>query len=119
MAQLNVPKEAIEKLFEYAKADYARFFTNLDTGGMSEHGKKQLAEFELTYTVGKTYIKLINSRNGSNESVFGWIVNCDDGKFPRGAILKAATWKAPSTNFARGSIYNEDTFKNVRWTGIG
>ena len=106
MPQLNVPLEAIEKLFAYAKADY-------DKGGYTHR------ESKLGYEVGKKFIKLMHMEEGRGRSVFGFIVNTDDASFPKGAILKAAGWKAPAMNFARGSIYNEDTFKDVRWTGIG
>ena len=38
-------------------------------------------------------------------------------KFKAGDILKAASWKAPATNFVRGNLF-EKTFDRVRWTGV-
>ena len=60
---------------------------------------------------GSKYIKVI-----ANRSVHSFIVAKDTPKFPAGTILKAASWKAPATNFARGNILCGD-FSRVTWTG--
>ena len=48
---------------------------------------------------GRKYIK-IAKRDGGSDSVWCFI-RAEDG-----AILKAATWKAPALNFTRGSIFD-------------
>ena len=58
---------------------------------------------------GKKYYKVIGHR-----SVHGFIVKQDDAKFRKGDILKAASWAAPATNFARGNILEDF---EIRWTG--
>lgn len=49
-------------------------------------------------------------------SVHSFIVRKDHGKFKAGDILKAASWRAPATNFARGNILTGD-FSHIQWTG--
>lgn len=67
---------------------------------------------------GRSYIKIIRERRGgSGRSVAGFIVKKDTAKFKRGDMLKAAGWKAPATNFARGNVLT-DLPERVRWTGI-
>ena len=67
---------------------------------------------------GSKYIKIV-----TGGSVWGFIVNSkNDAKFEYGDILKSASWKAPSRNFARGNAIN-DTIESlrvntVRWTGV-
>lgn len=58
---------------------------------------------------GKKYYKVIGHR-----SVHSFIVKQDDAKFRKGDILKAASWAAPATNFARGNILEDF---EIRWTG--
>jgi len=63
------------------------------------------------YEVGKKYIKVI-----TNASVHSFIVKKDGGKWRAGDILKAATWRAPATNFKRGNIL-EKNYGGTTWTG--
>jgi len=65
---------------------------------------------ELEVKEGRKYIKITN-----NQSVWGFIVKKDDGKFRKGDILQAASRSCPATNAARGNIV--DGGYNVRWTG--
>lgn len=62
---------------------------------------------------GSSYIKVI-----SGNSVHSFIMKKDaikNGKqFLKGDILKAATWRAPALNQARGNIFGE---YHVSWTG--
>jgi len=102
MPKLNVPENMLNDFMDRAKRDYA----------VTAKG----TTFDMTYEVGSTYIKMISTNWGST-SVHSFIVNKDTPKFKVGDILKAASWKAPATNFSRGSIFNLDTVP-VRWTGI-
>ena len=65
----------------------------------------------LSETYGSKYIKVI-----SNGSVSAFIVNTEnDKKFRYGDILKAASYKAPARNAARGNIL--DGGYPINWTG--
>ena len=57
---------------------------------------------ELYIAGGRKYIKIGRRCSGSN-SVWCFIRAQD------GAILKAASWKAPALNFTRGSIFDQKT----------
>jgi hypothetical protein len=64
---------------------------------LSEAG--EVAEYPLSYTIGKKYIRLVcNGQRFSLRSVYGFIDKS-------GNVLKAATWARPAKH-ARGSIYN-------------
>ena len=60
---------------------------------------------------GRNYLKVV-----SNGSAHSFIVIKPNTGFKVGAILKAASWGAPATNFARGNILTGN-FDRVRWTG--
>jgi len=67
---------------------------------------------------GSKYIKI-----ETGCSVWGFIVNTEnDKKFKYGDILKAASWRAPARNFARGNVIDDSVEKlrkeTVRWTGV-
>jgi len=79
----------------------------------------------LSVEFGSTYAKIVSHTGYCSpservaRSVYGFIVLKDTKKFKTGDILKAATWKAPATNFARGHIdqgANQNCFKH--WTGV-
>ena len=77
--------------------------------------ENSVVEFKngLDYNKGAKYIKVI--RRDNQTSVHSFIVNIyDDDKFKYGDILKAASWKTPARNFARGNVFEE---YKVRWTG--
>ena len=77
--------------------------------------KNGVVEFKngISYECGSKYIKVTRSDNQT--SVHSFIVNIyDDKKFKYGDILKAASWKSPARNFARGNIFEE---YKVKWTG--
>ena len=61
-----------------------------------------------TYKEGQKYIKIISNdleRDGFNTSVWGFI-NKSNPNFNEGDILKAAGWRAPALNKARGNLYD-------------
>jgi hypothetical protein len=50
--------------------------------------------------------------------VHSFIVN-KAGKFAIGDVLKAATWKAPATNFKRATVADKNSWVGrLTWTGI-
>jgi hypothetical protein len=60
---------------------------------------------------GSKYVRVV-----TNGGAHSFIVAKDTYKFSAGTILKAASWKAPATNFARGNILLGD-FSRITWTG--
>tara|TARA_E500000318_G_scaffold4934_3_gene5069 strand:- start:1024 stop:1359 length:336 start_codon:yes stop_codon:yes gene_type:complete len=96
-------QEAIETLKDKIADDYTR-------GGFNK-SKEQFRD-ELTVNEGSSYIKILY-----NNGVWGFIVKTEsDRKFLKGDILKAAGYRKPARNRARGNILNGD-FSWVRWTG--
>ena len=90
------------------KKDYAGFQKPVTT-----FRQEMIDEFNASvrYEVGSKYIKVI-----TGSSVHSFIVRNKTDKFKPGDILKAASWKAPAKNFARGNIFDK-TFDRIRWTG--
>lgn len=101
----------LQAYLEHIRKDYVQFQTAM--GASEECNRRMIAEFDakLAYTVGKKYIKIT-----SNGSAHSFVLREDSGKFRAGDILKAASWAAPATNFARGNVL-AGKFSNVRWTG--
>lgn len=106
MAKMNIPQAQIDAYMQYIAEDYYKW-------SKSEYSDN----IKVWCEVGSTYIKIVKSFHDTNTSVHSFIVN-KAGKFPLGAILKPAGWKAPATNFARGDIAKpEGWVGHVSWTG--
>ena len=73
-------------------------------------------EFKVDFIEGSKFLKVAVGTNGSRSSHSFIVLKPHDG-FKFGDILKAATWKAPAKNFARGNVLTGD-FKSIRWCGI-
>lgn len=104
----------LKALVEYIVEDYAIWSVRSFGPESSAETCDRAQEFrsELRIESGRSYDKVIKGG-----SVWGFIVKSDkDKKFKKGDILKAASWKAPARNVARGNIMDED-FSWVRWTG--
>tara|TARA_A100001011_G_scaffold338385_2_gene369171 strand:+ start:2989 stop:3321 length:333 start_codon:yes stop_codon:yes gene_type:complete len=99
------------KYIEHLKKDYK------DWGNVSlKNNTQMIKEFAdgLGFSEGQKYIKVTKD---FDSSVHSFIVNTDkDKKFDKGDILKAASWKAPARNFARGNVLRDD-FIQIRWVG--
>jgi hypothetical protein len=105
--ELNMVKGLADYML-YILKDYNRWVSQSPT----EVRIRMAKEFEdgLRYEIGSKYIKII-----TGSSVHSFIVK-KDGKFKRGDILKAASWSAPATNFARGNVLSEE-YGTISWTG--
>ena len=115
----NIDKKldvAISDLMTYCINDYVRWSTNGGAKKLSDYFKKEV-EKGLGFKVkkGSKYIKILREQ-GSQESVWGFIVASEkDKKFQLGDILMAAGWRGPARNKARGNVLSGDY--NSRWTG--
>ncbi len=78
---------------------------------IGKRSPKMGAEFRagISYMPGTKYLKIITEK-----SVWGFI-NLKNKKFAEGDILKAAGWRAPALNKARGNIFNDNY--EIAWTG--
>ena len=96
----------IQRYIAAIKADYAGY------SPMSDVRAEMIKEFDaqIRYEIHRKFIKVI-----TRGSVHSFVMREDDGKFKRGDILKAASWRAPAKNFARGNILKP--LSNVRWMG--
>lgn len=106
MPKSNIAQSALDAYAAYIKNDYAQWT------------KSDYAErIEINFEVGSSYIKVVKTFSGNHTSVHSFIVN-KDGKFPKGAILKSASWKAPATNFVRAYIDKPEGWAGrIAWTG--
>jgi hypothetical protein len=97
-------------MLEKIVADYKAFSPGWETDKIRNQMVKEFIA-GLTVEVGSKYIKII-----IGNSVHSFIVRQNGPKFKAGDILKAASWRAPAKNFARGNIF-DGTLDRVRWTG--
>ncbi len=113
--------DAIEKTyFPHLVNSYANWTS--PAGSATDSVKEQMIQaFKdgLSYTIGRNYIKIISSRNGSNKTVHSFIVLKPTKGFEIGDILKAAGWNAPATNFKRGNVFELWSLPAITWTGAG
>ena len=62
------------------------------------------------------YSKVFTPDHGDRQQIWGFIVTDQNHpKFKYGDLLKAATYKAPATNHARGNLFTG--YSGVEWTG--
>ena len=118
-------RKEIEKVLDVMKADYyewanCRGVTNDPAAGPNM--MKSCSEYEngLEVSEGSRYYKIISNK-GDQRTVAGFVVKEGHPKFKEGDLLKAASWNAPAKNFARGNVFDEESFQtgSVHWTGIG
>ena len=105
---------AIAKYVDHIKADYISWQNRTsDIDPIKLQVRQDMIERfvnSVTVEAGSKYAKIV-----SNGSVHSFVV-LKDGKFPRGSILKAASWRAPATNFVRGNVL-DGNFDCATWTG--
>lgn len=111
-AELNT---AMNALVDHIRADYATW-SNRGTQNdpIAAKVRQEMTDRfnqSVRFEMGSKYLKVV-----SNGSAHCFVVLKDTTKFKRGDILKAASWKAPATNFARGNVLTGN-LANVSWTG--
>lgn len=104
-------RDAMASYLEAIRADYARW---VRSDGTTEYREVMIEEFneDLAYTAGKKYLRVTTTSAGQ-EMVHSFVVLKDGSKFKKGDILKAASWRSPATNFARGNIFED--VSHVQW----
>jgi hypothetical protein len=70
----------------------------------ASRGFVEYTEVDLEF--GHKYTRVVTGRTGSR-SAYAFIVMADGPQFKAGDILRAASWKAPAKNKARGNIFDE------------
>jgi hypothetical protein len=117
MSKSNIPQSQLDAYAAFIKADYASWMTRRGKITDDPIINGMIAEFQIGFEIGSSYIKTVKMSNGQSQSVHSFIVN-KDGKFPKGAILKSAGWKAPATNFLRANIDKPEGWAgSIAWTG--
>ena len=103
--------DGIKNMMEGAKADYVRMSTS---GGkeLTGYSLQQVEQWDnkTKVTEGKKYIKIVQ-----DTGVFAFVMKEDSGRFKKGDILKAAGYRAPARNSARGNVLTGNY--NIQWTG--
>ena len=85
-------------------ADYEKRLACVDEDGNLRFG----IEFE----EGSKYVKVV-SLSWSSRSVHSFVEKAT------GDIWRAASWKSPARNFARGNVFKLDSYLNrTSWTGV-
>ncbi len=67
-------------------------------------------EYNFVFSEGSRYVAIYTEMRGRRQSIFGFV--CKE----TGNVLKAASYKAPARNFARGHITILP--KTMYWTGV-
>ena len=119
--ELNLMSDALKEYKKKIGDDYENWTLGsralLNADSIEKRIRRNgVVEFKngIDHVCGSKYIKVTRSDNQT--SVHSFIVNIhDDKKFKYGDILKAASWKSPARNFARGNIFEE---YKVRWVGM-
>ena len=106
---MNDLKASIEKYLETIYQDYVAHTTRCKCD--ADYAERTNAHFKKTMSVeyGRKYARIV-----TDGSVHSFVVLEDESKFKVGDILKAAGWKTPVKNAARGNLFTGYT---TSWTG--
>ena len=103
-------KDGIINMMNGAKNDYINMSTSYGKKELTGYSKEQVDNWSWTLNDGQRYIRVLRDRG-----VFAFVVKEDSGKFKKGDILKAAGYRAPARNSARGNVLTGNY--NIQWTG--
>ena len=103
--------DGITNMMQGAKDDYIRMSTS---GGkeLTGYSLEQVEQWDNKTKVsfGKKYIKIVQ-----DTGVFAFVMKEDSGRFKKGDVLMASSWRAPALNSARGNVLTGNY--PIRWTG--
>ncbi len=104
-----ITEQHLQNYLNHIATRYAEFHNRMGFSGSSANSIERFNE-SLRIDEGKAYYKIIK-----DGSVHSFIVKQDNKQFKQGDVLKAASWKAPAKNFARGNIISDD-LTNIDWS---
>lgn len=114
MTDLNA---AVDSYLELIRADYRNWQNDCRSPDMIGDEIRDRVRQEMT----DRFVNSVQVESGSkylrvvvSGSAHSFIMLRDDAKFQRGDILKAASWRAPARNFARGNVF---TVTKISWAG--
>lgn len=120
----KVFNEAMKELLEKIEYDFVgwkekcnKVYKSKGWKGNLEVSKNMIVKFAkgLDWNVGRKYAKVTKYTNEkSHQSVWGFVALKDCEKFKCGDILMAKTFNSPTTNKARGNIFED---YKINWTG--
>ena len=105
-------EQGINNMMAGAKDDYVKMSTSNGKKELVGYSKEQVDNWDnmIRTEDGQKYIRVVRDRG-----VFAFVVKEDSGKFKKGDILKAAGYRAPARNSARGNVLSGNY--NIQWTG--
>ena len=108
----NTLDEGIKNLMAGAKDDYIQMSTSYGKKELEGYSKEQVEQWDNKTKVsfGKKFIKIVQ-----DTGVFAFVMKEDSGRFKKGDILKAASWRAPALNSPRGNVLTGNYA--IQWTG--
>ena len=122
--------EKTNELLVAMEQDLKNWYLKSEYCDSPEYADERMEGINYIFEEGRNYIKLVKTEKAHNNgsirsSVVGFIVkkspkaidNKTNKPFQVGDMLMAAGWHKPSTNFARGNVFNLNPYA-VRWTGI-
>ena len=105
---MNVKDELAVALIGYKDSIIESYVKWCDSVGISDIGK-----FGVEFEEGSKYVKVVHISSGGSRSVHSFVEKSN------GAIWKAASWKAPAKNFARGNVFDSKGYlPRLSWTGV-
>lgn len=112
---------AVDALMNRMSTDYAEWTLRSlrnEEGDLSQFAAERIGLYAngLSVSFGRNYIKIISA--DENQRTVNGFVNLKNDKFEYGDLLMAAGWAGPATNFARGNIFDQESWSRVKWTGI-
>lgn len=105
-------RQNIEKYLEQIHKDYITWLDKTLLTLDEKEIKIKYFKENLRYTESPKYFKILNGRN-----VHSFIVKVADTQFKSGDILRAAGFTTPAKTYARGNVFDKDSYGNTKWTG--